>query len=488
MMSESVSDQRIIRREKLDKLRQLQVEPYGEKYTVTHYAADVIGRFDTLEGQTVSLSGRLMTIRAHGKASFANLQDKSGQVQVYFRKDDLGEHLYTVFELLDIGDMVGVTGEVFRTRRGEVTVAVKDFKVLAKSLWPLPEKWHGLTNVDLRYRQRYLDMIVNPDVMRVFVQRSRIIQSIRDYLTSRGYLEVETPVMHAIAGGAAARPFITHHNALDINLYLRIALELHLKRLIVGGMEKVFELGRVFRNEGISTRHNPEFTMLEVYCAHADYHDMMALTEGIVANAAQSVLGTLKVTYQGRELDLTPPWPRMTMIDAVRKFAGIDFTTIKTDAEAVSLARQKGLEVQDTARKGEVLNEMFEAFVEEKLFQPTFIMDYPIEISPLAKRKADDPSMTYRFEAFIASSEIANAFTELNDPVDQRSRFEDQMAKRAAGDDEAHMMDEDFLQALEYGMPPTGGLGIGIDRLVMMLTDSASIRDVILFPTMRPRE
>lgn len=487
-MSEMVSDQRAVRREKLEKLRQLQVEPYGEKYTVTHYAADVIGRFDALEGQTVSLSGRLMTIRMHGKASFAHLQDKSGQIQVYFREDDLGEHLYQVFELLDIGDIIGVTGEVFKTRRGEVTVAVKDFKVLAKALNPLPEKWHGLTNVDLRYRQRYLDLIVNPDVMRVFVQRSKIIQSIRDYLTSRGYLEVETPVMHAIAGGAAARPFITYHNALGINLYLRIALELHLKRLIVGGMEKVFELGRVFRNEGISTRHNPEFTMLEVYCAHADYHDMMALTEGIVTNAAQAALGTLKLTYQGRELDLTPPWPRLTMIDAVRQYAGIDFKNIKTDAEAVSLARQKGLEVKDTATRGEVLNEIFEAFVEDKLFQPTFIMDYPIEISPLAKRKADDPGMTYRFEAFIASSEIANAFTELNDPLDQRRRFEEQVAKRAAGDEEAHMMDEDFLQALEYGMPPTGGLGIGIDRLVMMLTDSASIRDVILFPTMRPRE
>lgn len=487
-MSEVVSEHEAIRRQKLDKLKEMGIEPYGEKYPVTHYAADIIGRFDSLDGQKVSLAGRLMTVRAHGKASFANLQDESGQIQIYVRLDDVGEQSYEVFELLDIGDIVGVSGDVFRTRRGEVTVAVKELRLLSKSLRPLPEKWHGLTNVDLRYRQRYLDLIVNPDVKNVFILRSKIVQEIRNYLNDKGFLEVETPVMHTLAGGASARPFITHHNALDMKLFLRIATELHLKRLLVGGMDKVYELGRIFRNEGISTRHNPEFTSVEIYQAQADYQDMMVLTEELISSVAQKVLGTMKVSFQDQELNVAPPWPRLTMVDAIRQYTGIDFTQIKSNEEARAAAKEKGLSFKNTASRGEIMNELFEEFVESQLFQPTFIIDYPIEVSPLAKRKSDDPSMTYRFEAFMACSEIANAFTELNDPLDQRQRFEHQVVKREAGDEEAHMLDEDFLHSLEYGMPPAGGLGIGIDRLIMMLTDSPSIRDVILFPTMRHRD
>ncbi|MCW3491675.1 lysine--tRNA ligase [Dethiobacter alkaliphilus] len=487
-MTEMMSEHEAVRRQKMDKLKEMGIEPYGNKYPVTHYAADVIGRFDELDGQSVTLAGRLMTVRAHGKASFANLQDESGQIQIYVRLDDVGQRTYDVFELLDIGDIVGLTGDVFRTRRGEVTVAVKELQLLAKSLRPLPEKWHGLTNVDMRYRQRYLDMIVNPDVKKTFVLRSKIVQEIRNFLNSDGFLEVETPVMHTLAGGASAKPFITHHNALDMNLYLRIATELHLKRLVVGGMDKVYELGRIFRNEGISTKHNPEFTSVEIYQAQADYEDMMTLTEELITTVAQKVLGTLKVPYQEQELDLTSPWPRLTMVEAIEKYAGINFNNIQTAEEAREAAKQKGLEVKAGTSRGEIMNELFEEFVEGQLFQPTFIMDYPIEVSPLAKKKADDPSMTYRFEAFMACSEIANAFTELNDPLDQRERFEQQVLKREAGDEEAHMLDEDFLLSLEYGMPPTGGLGIGIDRLIMMLTDSPSIRDVILFPTLREKE
>ncbi len=487
-MGELYSEQEQIRRQKLAKLSSMGVEPYGRKYEVTHHAADIIGRFDALAGQTVSLAGRLMTIRAHGKASFANLQDSSGQVQIYVRLDDIGERAYGVFELLDIGDIIGVTGEVFRTRRGEVTVSVRQFALLAKSLRPLPEKWHGLTNVDLRYRQRYLDLITNPEVKDVFIARSRIVQAMRSFLNDRGFLEVETPMMHAIPGGASARPFITHHNALGMDLYLRIATELHLKRLIVGGLDRVYELGRIFRNEGISTRHNPEFTSVEVYQAQADYTDMMELTEQMISHVAGVVTGSMKVSYQNTELDLTPPWPRVTMVEAIRKYTGIDFSVIATTEQAVSAARRLGLEVKAGSTRGEIMNEIFEEKVEEHLIQPVFILDYPIEVSPLAKRKEDDPALTYRFEAFMAASEIANAFTELTDPIDQLSRFEQQMAKRAAGDEEAQLLDEDFVTALEYGMPPTGGLGIGVDRLVMILTDSPSIRDVILFPTLRPRD
>ncbi|NLP36472.1 MAG: lysine--tRNA ligase [Firmicutes bacterium] len=482
-----ISEQEQIRWEKLDKLQELGVEPYGEKFASTHQAVNILENFADLEGQAVAVAGRLMTVRAHGKATFAHIQDESGLIQIYVRMNDVGEKAYEIFELLDIGDIIGVTGEVFRTRRGEITIAVKEFRLLAKALRPLPEKWHGLTNVDLRYRQRYLDLIVNPEVKDVFIKRSKIVQEIRNYLNSLGFLEVETPVLHTIAGGATAKPFTTYHNALGMPLYLRIATELHLKRLVVGGMEKVYELGRIFRNEGISTKHNPEFTTVEIYQAQADYEDMMRLTEEMIATVAEKVLGTTKVQFMDQELDLTPPWQRYTMVDAVKKFANIDFTQIKTDEEARYLAKEKGLEITENITRGEVMNEIFEEFVERHLFQPTFIIDYPVEVSPLAKRKTDDPAMTYRFEAFMAGSEIANAFTELNDPRDQRQRFEQQLAKRAAGDEEAHMLDEDFVQALEYGMPPTGGLGIGIDRLIMMLTDSPSIRDVILFPTMRPK-
>lgn len=482
------SEQETIRREKLQELIQLGVDIYGEKYPVTHSAAEIISRFDALESKPVSLSGRLMTIRMHGKAAFANLQDGSGQIQIYVRMDDVGEKPYQIFQLLDIGDIIGVDGDVFHTRRGEITVAVKSFRLLTKALRPLPEKWHGLTNVDLRYRQRYLDLIVNPEVKKVFILRSKIVQAIRNFLNERGFLEVETPVMNTIAGGATARPFTTHHNALNLQLFLRIATELHLKRLVVGGLDKVYELGRIFRNEGISTRHNPEFTSVEIYQAQADYMDMMVLTEDLIAFVAQNVLGTLKISYQGQELNLTTPWPRLTMIEAIRKFTGVDFLHIQSDQDAEAVAREKGLECSDSISRGEIMNKFFEEFVEEHLSQPTFIVDYPIEVSPLAKRKPDDPAMTFRFEAFMACSEIANAFTELNDPIDQRRRFEEQVAKRNAGDEEAQMMDEDFIQSLEYGMPPTGGLGIGIDRLIMMLTDSPSIRDVILFPTMRPRD
>lgn len=487
-MTELYSEQGLVRREKTMKLLSLGVNPYGEKYAVTHHAAEIISSFDALEGRLIALSGRLMTIRSHGKASFANLQDESGQIQIYLRQDEVGEESYRIFELLDIGDLLGVSGAVFRTRRGEVTVSVKKWSLLAKALRPLPEKWHGLTNVDLRYRHRYLDLIVNPEVRKVFILRSKIVQGIRDYLNNRGFLEVETPVMHTLAGGASARPFATYHNALDIGLYLRIATELHLKRLIVGGLEKVYEMGRIFRNEGISTKHNPEFTSVEIYQANADYEDMMVLTEELVSSVALSVCGSMQLDCQGQTLDLTPPWPRLTMLEAVKKFAGVDFREIGSAAEAVPAARQKGLAVKDSASRGEIISEIFEEFVEPHLFQPIFILDYPVEVSPLAKRRGDDPAMTYRFEAFLGGSEIANAFTELTDPIDQRLRFEQQLSRRAAGDEEAHMMDEDFLQALEYGMPPTGGLGIGVDRLVMMLTDSSSIRDVILFPTMRPRE
>ncbi|MDO9574027.1 MAG: lysine--tRNA ligase [Candidatus Contubernalis sp.] len=488
-MSEETVNELILRRhEKLKELDDRGMDPYGEKYLVTHQAQEILEGFEELEGKEVRLCGRIMTTRGHGKAAFANLQDESGQIQIYARLDDLGEDSYECYNLLDIGDIIGVKGKVFKTRKGEVTVSIIEFQLLAKSLRPLPEKWHGLKDVELRYRQRYLDLIVNPQVKKVFIQRSKIIQYIRDFLNQEGFLEVETPTMHTITGGASARPFVTHHNTLNMDLYLRIATELHLKRLLVGGFDRVYELGRIFRNEGISTKHNPEFTSIEIYQSNADYHDMMQLTENLTAHVAKKLFGTLKITYQGKEMDLTPPWPRMTMLESIRKYAGFDFNEINTDEEALKLARQHKMEVFNDTVRGEVINMFFENYVEKHLVQPTFIMDYPLEVSPLAKKKKDDPSFTYRFEAFMAGSEIANAFTELNDPIDQRERFKKQVEKRAAGDEEAHMMDEDFITALEYGMPPAGGLGIGIDRLVMLLTDSPSIRDVLLFPTLRPRE
>ncbi|MGI9861074.1 lysine--tRNA ligase [Moorella naiadis] len=477
-----------VRLEKLHQMQEAGIEPYGGRFTVTHTTAAIRDRFEKLEGQEVALAGRLRAIRGHGKASFADLQDREGRLQLYLRLDNVGPEGYSLFQKLDIGDIIGVRGRVFRTHRGEVSVEVRQLTLLCKSLRPLPEKWHGLKDVDLRYRQRYLDLIVNPEVKEVFITRAKIIRAIRSFLDERGFLEVETPTMHPIAGGAAARPFITHHNALDIDLYLRIALELHLKRLLVGGLERVYELGRIFRNEGISTKHNPEFTMLELYQAYADYRVMMDLLEEMVAFIARQAVGTTTVTYQGDRLDLTPPWPRLTMMEAIKKYSGLDFDQLPTVEEARQAAAGLGLEIPPYLERGKIINEVFEATVEPNLIQPTFILDYPVAISPLAKRKKENPELTYRFEAFIAGRELANAFSELNDPIDQRRRFETQMAERAAGDEEAHMMDEDFLQALEYGMPPAGGMGIGIDRLVMVLTDSPSIRDVILFPTMRPRE
>lgn len=478
----------LVRRQKMEQIRESKIDPFGDSFPRTHLAQVIKDNFKDLLDQEVAVAGRIMSRRGHGKASFIHIQDGSGQVQIYLRQDDVGKETYKLFKKVDIGDIVGIKGFVFQTKVGEISVAAKDFKLLTKSLRPLPEKWHGLQDVELRYRQRYLDLIVNPDVRKVFVLRSKIIGAMRKFLDARGFLEVETPMMQTVAGGASARPFITHHNTLDMDLYLRIALELHLKRLLVGGLEKVYEIGRVFRNEGISTKHNPEFTMLEVYEAYADYQGMMTLTEEMVAQIAEETLKTQKVNYQGEEIDLSPPWTRLSMLEAVEKYTGIDFTQISDDVQAQEAVNGYGLDLEENKTKGKILNAIFEQEVEPHLTKPTFITDYPLEISPLAKCKQDAPDFTYRFEAFIAGREIANAFSELNDPVVQKKRFLEQLKLRKAGDEEAHMMDDDFIRALEYGMPPAGGLGIGIDRLVMILTNSPSIRDVILFPTMRPRE
>jgi len=475
------------RLQKVDELRSRGINPFGKRFEVQHHAADIVAEYPANDGQDVVIAGRLMAKRGHGKASFADLQDFSGKIQIYARVDDLGTEAYDLYKLLDIGDIIGVKGTVFRTKRGEISVNVKEFEILAKSLRPLPEKWHGLKDVDLRYRQRYLDLIVNPEVKDVFLKRIEIIRAMRHFLEERGFYEVETPMMQPIAGGAAARPFITHHNALDIDLYLRIAPELYLKRLLVGGFEKVFEINRNFRNEGISTKHNPEFTMMELYQAYADYEDMMEITESMISYVVQKVLGTLKINYQGREIDFTVPWARLSMLDAVRLYTGMDFSHFDTE-EAHRQAAELGVEVDKDAVWGQILNAVFEECVEDKLIQPTFITGHPVEVSPLAKRNPQNPRLTDRFELFVNSWELANAFSELNDPIDQRKRFEQQLEERAKGDQEAHAMDEDFITALEHGMPPAGGLGIGIDRLVMILTDSPSIRDVILFPTMRPKE
>jgi lysyl-tRNA synthetase class 2 len=486
--TEELSELMRVRREKLAELQQEGIEPYGGKFNRTHYAKDVVDNFDKYDGQNVVMAGRIMAKRGHGKASFANIQDMSGTIQIYGRLNDLGEETYRLYEKLDIGDIIGLEGSAFKTRMGEITVSMTGFTILSKSLRPLPEKWHGLKDVDLRYRQRYVDLIVNPEVRNTFVTRSRIVSQIRGYLDKLNFLEVETPMMHPIAGGAAARPFITHHNTLDMQLYMRIAPELYLKRLLVGGFDKVYEINRNFRNEGISTKHNPEFTTLELYQAYGDLEDMMDITENLVSSVAQDVLRTTVIRYEDEEIDLTPSWKRIPMLDAVKQYSGLDFNNITTDEEARAEAKKLGLEIKGTETRGDVLNLAFEEKVEPNLIQPTFILDYPVEISPLAKRKKDDPRLTHRFELFIYGREMANAFSELNDPIDQRQRFESQLEKRASGDDEAHMMDEDFIHALEYGMPPAGGLGIGIDRLVMLLTNSSSIRDVILFPLMRPRD
>lgn len=476
-----------IRREKLADLKARGKDPYlHTKFERTSSAKEILEKFEEMEGSMVSIAGRIMSKRDMGKASFLDVADQSGRIQIYARINEMGEESYEEMKKWDIGDIAGVKGEVFRTRRGEISIKCAEITLLSKSLTPLPEKFHGLKDTDLRYRQRYVDLIVNPEVRDTFVKRSQIIREIRNYLDSQGFLEVETPVLHPIAGGAAARPFITHHNTLDMDLYLRIALELHLKRLIVGGFDRVYELGRVFRNEGMSTRHNPEFTMLELYQAYTDFEGMMNLAENLIRNAAHKVLGAGKITFGGVELDLDQPFQRLSMMEAVKQYAGIDFSTVATMEEAKALAKEHGLPVEDRHGKGDVLNMLFEKYCEEKIVQPTFILGHPVEISPLAKRDPNKPGYTERFELFIIGREYANAFSELNDPLDQRERFLHQAALKAAGDDEANDVDEDFLTALEYGMPPTGGMGIGIDRLVMMLTDSPSIRDVLFFPTMKP--
>ncbi|MDQ7092820.1 lysine--tRNA ligase [Desulfosporosinus sp. PR] len=485
---DNTSDLWQIRLEKLDLLRQADLEPYADRYVRTHKAQDVLDHFAELEGQEVSVAGRIMSKRDQGKVIFVHVQDFSGRIQIYIRRDDLGQALFDLISKFDVGDIIGIEGMVFRTKRGEISLHARMVKLLSKAMRPLPEKFHGLTNVEIRYRQRYLDLVMNPDVRKVFVMRSKIIHCMREFLEAREFLEVETPTLHSIPGGAAARPFITHHNTLDMDLYLRIALELPLKRLIVGGFEKVFEIGRTFRNEGISIKHNPEFTMMELYQAYANYEDIMELTEEMIAYIVKKVHGETEITYQGQQIEFKTPWRRLPMLEGILEYSGVDFRAIETDEQARQIAKEKGIQAAEDMSRGKIINEFFEAFVEPNLIQPTFITGHPVEISPLAKRNAEHPEYTDRFEAFIFGRELANAFSELNDPIDQRQRFEAQAAERAKGDDEAHILDEDFVQALEYGLPPTGGLGIGIDRLVMLLTDSASIRDVILFPTMRPRD
>ncbi len=476
-----------IRKEKLEELKKQGKNPFEiTKYNRTHTSEDIKNNFEELEGKDVSIAGRIVAKRIMGKASFCHIQDMQGKIQSYVSINDLGEESYSDFKTYDIGDIIGITGFVFKTRTEEISVHAKKVVLLTKSLRPLPEKFHGLKDTELRYRQRYVDLIMNPEVKETFLLRTKIIKEIRRILDSKGYTEVDTPILNTIAGGAAARPFITHHNTLDMDMYLRIANELYLKRLIVGGFDKVYEMGRMFRNEGISIKHNPEFTNIELYSAYEDYHDMMDITEEIISTVAQNVLGTTKITYQGTPIDLTPGWKRITMIDSIKEVTGIDFNTINTDEEAREVLEKLGIEFESTITRGEAINLVFEEKVEETLIQPTFIYDYPIEVCPLTKKKPSDPRLTERFEIFIGGREYGNAYSELNDPIDQYERFLDQVRQKNAGNEEANDMDEDFVQALEYGMPPTGGLGIGVDRLIMLLTDSASIRDVLLFPTMKP--
>ncbi len=485
----SLSELLQIRRDKLTALQEQGQDPFViTKFHVTHHSDEVKNQFEEMEGQTVRLAGRLMSKRGMGKAVFSDLQDGAGRIQLYVRIDDVGEEALAAFKKYDIGDIVGAEGEVFRTKRGEISIKAKTITLLSKSLLPLPEKFHGLTDVETRCRQRYVDLIVNPDVKRNFIIRSQFIKHVRDFMDARGFMEVETPVLNTISGGATARPFITHHNTLDIDMYMRIATELPLKRLIVGGLERVYEMGRIFRNEGMDNRHNPEFTTIELYQAYADFNDMMDLFEDLLSSAAQKILGTYQVEWQGECIDLTPGWPRLPMHEAVKQYTGLDFMAISSDEEAVAAAKSIGVELPGTADKtwGNALYECFDQKVEGKLIQPTFITMHPVDVSPLAKRSPVDPRLTERFELFICRSEMGNAFSELNDPIDQRQRFQKQVELRAKGDDEAGMMDEDFLTALEYGMPPTGGLGIGIDRCVMLLTNNDSIREVLLFPTMKP--
>ena len=477
-----------VRREKLAALQQEGRDPFVEtKFVVSHHTQEIKDQFDALEGSTVTVAGRLMSKRGMGKVSFCDMQDKTGRIQLYARKDEMDEEVYNRFKKYDIGDIVGVTGEVFRTQRGEMSVRCKDVKLLSKSLQPLPEKFHGLTDKELRYRQRYVDLIMNPESRRNFEIRSKFVKYLRNFLDSRGFMEVETPVLNTLAGGAAARPFVTHHNTLDIDMYMRIATELHLKRLIVGGFERVYEVGRIFRNEGMDTKHNPEFTTVELYQAYADFNDMMDLFEDLLSGAAKEILGTYEVEWLGEKISLAPGFRRMTMAEAVKEHLGVDFMAIDDDAEAVAAAKSVGVDMDGVEPTwGHALYECYDQKVEQFMVQPTFITMHPVDVSPLAKRSAKDPRLTERFELFICRCEMGNAFSELNDPIDQKQRFQKQVELRAKGNDETEMMDEDFINALEYGMPPTGGLGIGIDRSVMLLTGSDSVRDVILFPTMKP--
>lgn len=493
-MTEEMNDQRQVRFDKMEDYKAKGIDPFGKRFDRTHYSKELMATFDQFskeelkekEGETsVTIAGRIMTKRGKGKAGFAHVQDVDGQIQIYVRKDQIGDDAFDIWNSTDLGDIVGVTGVMFKTNTGELSVKATEYTLLSKSLRPLPDKHHGLKDVEQRYRQRYLDLITSEESKSVFITRSKIIQEMRSYLNDRGFLEVETPMMHSMAGGAAARPFETHHNALDMELYMRIALELHLKRLIVGGLEKVYEIGRVFRNEGVSTRHNPEFTMIELYEAYADYKDIMSLTEEMVAHIAQNVLGTMTVPYGEYEIDLSPQWRRVHMVDAIKEVTGVNFFDVSSTDEAKSLAKDHQIEIKETMSYGHIVNEFFEQKVEETLINPTFVYGHPVEISPLAKLNEEDPRFTDRFELFIVGREHANAFTELNDPIDQKERFEAQVEEKAQGNDEAHEMDHDFIEALEYGMPPTGGLGIGIDRLVMLLTNSPSIRDVLLFPHMK---
>lgn len=484
---QDLNEQTRIRHEKLKELQESGQDPFRiTKYDITNRSAEIVDNFDEFEGKTVSIAGRMMSKRVMGKAGFADFRDETGKIQSYIRKDAIGEEAYSDYKKMDIGDIAGLEGEVFRTKHGEISIRAHKLVLLSKSLLPLPEKFHGLKDTDTRYRQRYIDLIVNPEVKATFEKRSRIITEIRRFLDNKGFLEVETPVLHTVAGGAAARPFITHHNAQDMDMFMRIALELHLKRLIVGGFEKVYEIGRVFRNEGMDTKHNPEFTLLELYQAYTDYEGMMNITEELFRSVAQNVLGLTKLKYGEYEIDLGRTFERISMTEAVEKYSGVDFTQIKNLGQAREVAKEHHIEYEERHLKGDILNLFFDEFVEKNLIQPTFITDYPVEISPLAKRKPGQPDLTERFELFILGREHANAFSELNDPIDQRKRFEHQVELKNAGDDEATDMDTDFITALEYGMPPTGGLGIGIDRMVMLMTGSEAIRDVLLFPTMKP--
>lgn len=483
-----INEQMQVRIDKMHKIEEHGWKPFGYRFLYTHRAADIAAQFDELsEKETeVKMAGRIMAIRGHGKTCFMDMQDKTGRIQVYVRKDVIGEENYALIKLMDIGDTVGITGTAFRTHMGELSIKANSVEMLSKSLRPLPEKWHGLKDVETRYRQRYVDLIVNPEVRDTFVKRSQIIRSVREVLDSHDFLEVETPILNTIAGGAAARPFISYHNALDMQVYMRIAPELYLKRLIVGGMDRVYEMGRVFRNEGIDNRHNPEFTSVEIYQAFADYRDMMDLTEEVVVKTAEKVLGTTTINYEGTTIELASPWKRMSMIEAVKEYSGKDFTNVTNLEEARAIAKELNVAIEPSFGIGKIINACFEEYVEDKLIQPTFITGHPKEISPLAKSNPENPEITDRFEAYIYGREICNGFTELNDPIDQKERFLKQVEERANGDEEANMMDEDFVNALEYGLPPTGGLGIGIDRLVMFLTNSSTIRDVLFFPTMKP--